>query len=347
VGDIESALALAMESKRSERWIPPVIKTDALRQKGIRRLLRHINRHKKYLEKQGQPPGWPPQLVPKSRCGRVDGCPPLYKLMVGIKSAGEMATAVACRLYAARIYRIFMLETDSPLAVRRAVAFSEAVRKKTKTVEGILAVKVHGWREIHTAWCNKRVAVAVDPDWTLIAKMRPHVVIDGILAKNNLGTVITEAPLVIGLGPGFAAGFDVHAVIETNRGHNLGRVIVDGRAESDTGIPGSIGGYARRRVFRAPVGGVFQTDCRLGDRVVEDQVIGRIGADAVRAAIAGMIRGILPSGTLVGNGCKLGDIDPRRDAGYLGSISDKGRAIGGGVLEAVLNRFNVDVTEPH
>ena len=170
--------------------------------------------------------------------------------------------------------------------------------------------------------------------------LKPDVLIDGILAKKNLGTKMTDAPLVIGLGPGFLAGEDVHVVIETNRGHNLGRIIKEGEAEPNTGIPGSIAGYTEERVFRAPAGGIFKTLKRIGDGVRANEKVGMIVNVEVRSRIAGVIRGLLRDGTEAWKGMKLGDVDPRGIKTHCCTISDKARTISGGVLQAILERFN-------
>lgn len=252
-----------------------------------------------------------------------------------------MASAVAWRLYMARIRRIVMLEVESPLAVRREVSFCEAVHHGRKVVEGVEAVRVHNLEEIRAAWERDRIAVVVDPAWGILPGLSPHVVVDAILAKRNLGTTLQEAPLVIGLGPGFVAGRDVHMVIETNRGHNLGRIITSGSAEPNTGIPGTIAGYAAERVLRAPCNGIFTALKAIGEQVRKGEVVGGIGERVVRAEIDGVLRGLIRSGTYVRQGLKLGDIDPRGEAAYCTTISDKARAIAGSVLEAIMRVYNV------
>lgn len=264
----------------------------------------------------------------------------LKEIVVGVKGAGEMASGVAWRLYQANIRRLFLMEIPEPVAVRRKVCFSEAVLHNEKTVEGVRAVRAEGEDSIRKAWERGQLAVLVDPKWTMIGQMRPEVVVDGILAKRNLGTTVKEARLVIGLGPGFTAGRDVHMVIETNRGHNLGRVIVQGTAEPDTGVPGIIGGYGHERVFRAPVRGRFTARAQIGDRVRRGDVLGDVNEHEVRAEIDGLIRGLIASGMQVTKGLKLGDIDPKGDASNCSTISDKSRTIGGAVLEAILRVFN-------
>ena len=272
---------------------------------------------------------------------RIEMKTELNQLVVGIKGAGEMASAIAWRLYRANIKTIFMMEISHPLAVRRAVSFCEAVYKGSATVEGVEAGKADDADGIRAAWNKKAIAVIVDPQWTAVKTMRPQIVIDAILAKANMGTATTEAPLVIGLGPGFTAPTDVHMVIETNRGHHLGRIITDGSAELDTGIPGNIGGYTEQRVLRAPVDGIFKTRHSIADLLKSGDVIGTVESEKVHAGIDGVLRGRIRSGSRASKGLKIGDIDPRKDKSYCYTISDKARAIGGSVLEGILRVFNV------
>jgi xanthine dehydrogenase accessory factor len=264
----------------------------------------------------------------------------LSNLIVVIKGAGEMASAVAWRIYMANIRQILMLETSSPLAVRRAVSFCEALHDGHQIVEGVKAKRADSPDDVRACWKKGNIAVCSDPDWKLPAKFQPDVVIDAILAKKNLGTAMDEAPLVIGIGPGFTAGEDVHMVVETTRGHHLGRIITDGRAEPNTGIPGSISGYTQERVLRAPCEGEFKAAYSIGDSVKKGESIGTVAADPVRAQIDGVLRGLIRSATQVHPGFKIGDIDPRGDARYCHTISDKARAISGSVLEAILRIYN-------
>lgn len=265
---------------------------------------------------------------------------PISELIIGIKGAGEMATAVAWRLYMANIRNIFMMETSNPLAVRRRVSFCEAIRDGSQSVENVTAVGVDNAMEIRSAWTNGKIAVVADPRWTAIETIQPDVIVDAILAKKNLGTDLTEAPLVIGLGPGFAAGRDVHLVVETNRGHHLGRIITAGSAEPNTGKPGNIAGFTKERVLQAPADGRFMTGLSIGDQVSAGDEIGSVEGKTVRAAIDGVLRGLLRSGTNVKKGLKLGDIDPRKGTDFCATISDKARAISGSVLEAILRDYN-------
>jgi xanthine dehydrogenase accessory factor len=264
----------------------------------------------------------------------------LNELIVAIKGAGEMASAVAWRIYMAHIRKILMLEIASPLAVRRNVSFCEAVHEGRQSVEGVEALRVDDPGNPQAAWEQLKIAVMVDPKWTILDQLRPHVVVDAILAKKNLGTHMKEAPLVIGLGPGFTAGEDVHLVIETNRGHNLARIITSGAAEPNTGIPGPVGRYTEERVLRAPNDGEFIARRSIGHAVRKGDVIGSVAANTVIASIDGVLQGLIRSGSVVRRGLKIGDIDPRGVVDYCSTISDKARAIAGSVLEAILRVFN-------
>lgn len=265
----------------------------------------------------------------------------INEITIGIKSGGEIATGIAWRLFISNFKNIFMMETQNPMAVRRKVSFCEAVHDKTASVEDVEAVKVLKPDDIPEIWKQSQIPVIVDPDWSCLKAIQPHVVIDAIIAKKNLGTRLSDAPLVIGLGPGFEAGRDVHIVIETNRGHNLGRVIVKGCPEPDTGIPGNIGGYTEKRVVRAPCSGIFSSSLPIGMQVKKDDIIGHVGDKPVTAQIDGVLRGQIRDSTKVKEKLKIGDIDPRGNVEYCTTISEKARAIGGSVLEAILRRYNL------
>jgi xanthine dehydrogenase accessory factor len=266
---------------------------------------------------------------------------PIRGLRVVLRGAGEMASGVAWRLYRANIRRLVMLEVPDPLAVRRNVSFCEALHQGWQTVEGVQAVKAAGIGGVPRAWDTGQIPVLVDPEARLVPHLAPDVLVDATLAKRNLGTRLSDAPLVIGLGPGFSAGRDVHRVIETNRGHNLGRVIAAGAAEADTGVPGSVAGFGVERVLRAPAAGVFSTRRRIGERVRSGEVAGSVAGAAVTVRLDGILRGLIRPGTTVTAGLKLGDVDPRGDESYCLTISDKARAVAGGVLEAILGVFNL------
>ncbi|MHB1399633.1 MAG: selenium-dependent molybdenum cofactor biosynthesis protein YqeB [Trichloromonadaceae bacterium] len=265
---------------------------------------------------------------------------PLKDRLILIKGAGEMATGVACRLYRANFRRILMLEIPAPLAVRRRVSFSEAIPEGQMQVEGIVAVRVETDQDLLAAWAEGSVAVRVDPQGESVRRCRPDVLIDATLAKRNLGLKSADAPLVIALGPGFVAGQDCHIVIETNRGHDLGRLITCGAAAADTGVPGEISGFSKERVLRAPIAGLFSSARQIGDPVRRGEVIGSVAAAPVTATIDGFLRGLIRPETIVSAGLKIGDIDPRGEAGCCETISDKARALGGAVLEALLSSYN-------
>jgi xanthine dehydrogenase accessory factor len=262
-------------------------------------------------------------------------------MIIGIKGAGEIASAVAWRLHMANMRKIVMMECSMPLAVRRNVSFCEAVYDGMHEVENSRAVLCRNVGEIKRCWKKGTIAVTVDPTWQLLAQLPVNVVVDAVLAKQNLGTTMEEAPLVIGLGPGFIAGQDVHMVVETNRGHDLGRIFLSGSAEPNTGIPGSIGGYTEQRVLRAPAEGRFVSNKEIGDRVEKGDVLGSVGSAEVVALISGILRGLIRPNSNVRKGLKIGDIDPRGEKAYCHTISDKARAISGSVLEAILRVFPV------
>jgi len=262
------------------------------------------------------------------------------ELTVLIRGGGEVASGVAHRLHLSH-FKICMTEISRPLAVRREVAFSEAIYEGEKEVEGVRAKLISTPEEIASVWKKNDIPILVDPDAKKATKfLKPDVLVDAIMAKKNLGTQINDARFVIGLGPGFAAGEDVHVVVETNRGHLLGKMILSGTAEPDTGIPGEIGGYTIERVLRTMKRGIFHPQKSIGDRINEGAVVAVADDFPIVAKISGIVRGLLREGVEVKKGMKVGDIDPRGKKQSCFTVSDKARAIGGGVLEAILYRFN-------
>lgn len=261
-------------------------------------------------------------------------------LIVLIRGAGEMASGVAHRLYQSH-FRICMVEISRPLAVRREVSFCEAIYEGEKEVEGVRAKFISTPEEIQSVWEEGKIALLVDPDGKKTRKvLKPDALVNAIIAKENLGTQMRDAPLVIGLGPGFTAGEDVHIVIETNRGQNLGKMILNGTAEPDTGIPGETGGFTVERVLRTMKKGIFHSHKSIGDRASKGSVVAVVDDFPVIAKISGMVRGLIRDGVEVRKGMKVGDIDPRGKRDLCFTVSDKARAIGGGVLEAILYWFN-------
>ena len=255
--------------------------------------------------------------------------------VVVIKGAGDLASGVILRLHRAGL-RVIATEIEQPTTVRRTVAFSEAIYCGEVEVEGLRARKLNDCNDIPQAWSEGVVPVLVDPWAEIVPRLRPAVVVDAIIAKRNLGTRITDAPVVIGLGPGFEVGVDVHAVVETNRGHHLGRVLWHGCAEPDTGVPGEIAGHGAQRLLRAPSAGLFRGERAIGDRVEAGEVVGWVDQTPVKAGIAGVLRGLLHDGLRVCQGMKIGDVDPRAAREHCFTVSDKSLAIAGGVLEAAL-----------
>ena len=263
--------------------------------------------------------------------------------LIIVRGAGDLATGTICRL-AKSGFRLLVLETVHPAAIRRQVALSEAVYEGSACVEGVTAVQIEAVKEADAVWARGQVPVLVDPVGDAIRALKPAAVIDAILAKRNLGTTRAMAPLTIALGPGFTAGIDVDAVIETKRGHNLGRVITDGSAAPNTGIPGMIGGYAAERVLHAETAGTLRNIRQIGDLVTAGEPIAAIetedGSVSVKASISGLIRGLIRDGYPVTKGFKIADIDPRsEELANCFSISDKARCIAGGVLEVICSRL--------
>ncbi len=254
-----------------------------------------------------------------------------------IKGAGDIASGIAYRLKKCG-YRIIMTETAVPTTVRRTVAFSGAVYEGSCSVEGIRAELCKNIEEIENCIERDVIPVIVDEKAEIIGEVSPDVVVDAILAKKNLGTDRSLAPFVIGVGPGFTAGVDCDCVIETKRGHYLGRVIEKGSAIPNTGVPGEIGGYSIERIIRAEAEGVFVPRKSIGDEVREGDVVAESGGKKIRARMPGLIRGMLQEGVIVTPGMKCGDIDARCEYEYCFEISDKALAVAGGVLEAVVSR---------
>ena len=256
-------------------------------------------------------------------------------MLVLIKGAGDLATGTAVRLARAG-FRVVMTDLARPTAVRRTVAFSQCLYDGSATVEGLTARRAEHPAEAEAILAAGAIPVLADPAANILKELPFDALVDAILAKRNLGTRITDAPIVLALGPGFTAGADCHGVIETQRGHDLGRLILSGSAAPNTGVPGNVGGYTVERLIRAPADGPFEPLAAIGDRVEAGAPVARVAGETVRAQISGVVRGMLPAGLAVAKGMKAGDIDPRREARHCFTVSDKARAIGGGVLEGLL-----------
>lgn len=251
-----------------------------------------------------------------------------------IKGAGDLATGIASRLYRSG-HQIIMTEIDVPLTVRRMVSLSRAVYEGEAEVEDMKGVLVSSMQEAEAVMEAGDIPVIIDACAKIAEVCRPDVVVDAILAKKNLGTKITDAPLVIGAGPGFTAGEDCHCVVETKRGHTLGDTIYEGCAIPNTGVPGNVGGYTTERLIRAAGDGVIEPLVSIGDVVEKGQIVALTGGKEVRAKMGGIVRGMLQPGVQVWENLKIGDIDARCETFHCFTISDKARAVGGGVLEAV------------
>ena len=257
--------------------------------------------------------------------------------LVIVRGGGDIATGTIAKLYQCG-FSVLILETQNPTAIRRKVAFCDAVFEGKTVVENMTCVLAEEKSQLEGIWENRQIPLMIDPEGKIIKSLNPVAVIDGILAKKNLGTNRNMAPITIGLGPGFQAPADVNAVIETKRGHNLGRVIYDGSAAANTGIPGLIAGYGKERVTHAPATGVIQNQHEIGDLVKEGEVIALIGKTEVKASLTGVLRGIIKNGFSVTKGLKIADIDPRKEEQKnCFTISDKARCVGGGALEALLH----------
>ncbi len=253
-----------------------------------------------------------------------------------IRGGGDLATGIVWRLARAG-WAVVVTELSAPLTVRRAVAVSTAVTDGTVDIEGMRAELADSATAAVTLAHTGVVAVVVAPG---LPSIDADVVVDARVAKRNIDTTIDDAPLVVGVGPGFTAGVDCHAVVETQRGHHLGRVFWQGGAAADTGVPGTVGGRGAERVLRAPEAGAATWTAAIGDRVEAGQVIGSVGGSVVRSPFAGRVRGLIAPGVEVAAGVKIGDIDPGCARSACFEISDKALAVGGGVAEAVATWSN-------
>ena len=256
-------------------------------------------------------------------------------MLILIRGAGDLASGIALRLHHAHM-KIVMTDLPRPSAIRRTVCFSQAILFGSMRVEDVTARRAESPEDALRITAAGDIAVLADPQAACIAALKPDAVVDAILAKRNLGTRITDAPCVVGVGPGFTAGTDCHAAVETMRGHYLGRVITDGSPMPNTNIPGLIGGFAGERVLRAPADGVFHQLLEIGAQVRAGDIAGEVEGVPMLCHIDGILRGILADGTPVFKGMKAGDVDPRGERKYCDTVSDKALAVGGGVLQAIL-----------
>lgn len=255
-----------------------------------------------------------------------------------IRGAGDLATGIAWRLHRCG-FQILMTETARPTMVRRTVSFSNAVYEGIMEVEGVTARLAADETQAYRAFADREIPVLVDENAEAKSWYRPEVLVDAIIAKKNLGTSKSDAPLVIGVGPGFTAGEDCHLVVETKRGHTLGRVIETGSAIPNTGIPGNVGGFTIERLIKANAPGIFTPHASIGDYVKKGQMVAESGGVAIYAQMDGLVRGMLYPGLTVTAGMKCGDIDARCEKENCFTISDKALSIAGGVLEGILGNI--------
>jgi len=262
----------------------------------------------------------------------------ITQMKVVIRGGGDIGSGVAWRLYQCG-FKLIITEIENPLCVRRKVSFCEAVYLGRTIVQGVEGVLIHTPDSLNEVWSRGAVPVIVDPDCHIKEHINCHVLVDCIMAKRNTGTGINDAPLVIGVGPGFVAGEDVHYVVETKRGHDLGRLLLSGVAAPDSGVPGPVMGITTDRVLRAPCNGIWQAQKEIGDYLKTGDLVGRVNGREVRSRIDGILRGLLKSDIMVKEGLKIGDVDPRGIKEYCYTISDKCLAIAGGVLEGILREY--------
>ena len=256
-------------------------------------------------------------------------------MLILIKGAGDLATGTAVRLHRAG-FQVVMTDIAQPTAVRRTVAFCQCMYDGVTEVEGITARQAANKDEAQAILAAGEIPVLCDPEAGILKELHFDAVVDAILAKRNLGISLTDAPIVLALGPGFTAGVDCHGVVETQRGHDLGRLLTAGSAAANTGVPGNIGGYTVERIIRAGADGPFEPAAAIGQVVKKGDIVARVAGVPTYARLDGVVRGMLPAGLMVTEGMKAGDIDPRCEVRHCFTVSDKARAIGGGVLEGLL-----------
>lgn len=264
------------------------------------------------------------------------------KDLIIVRGGGDLATGTIYKLQKSG-FPVLVLEIPAPSAIRRNVAFCEAVYQGSQQVEDMTCRLAGSPEQAREFLAAGKLTMLVDPQGACIPEFKPVAVVDAILAKRNLGTHRGMAPITVALGPGFIAGEDVDAVIETKRGHNLGRILWSGMAAPNTGIPGMIGGYGRERVIHSPAQGILRNIKQITDTVSRGEVIAAIetpeGTVPVEATLDGLLRGLIRDGYPVTQGFKIADIDPRmNEYDNCFTISDKSRCIAGGVLEAILQR---------
>lgn len=264
----------------------------------------------------------------------------LNELIVAIRGGGDLATGVIQKFFHAG-FKVVILETKQPLAIRRTVALCNAVYEGRFQVEDLIAETVIDWTQCEAKWQQGIIPLLIDPEAKSLAELKPAVVVDAILAKKNLGTNPALAPVTIALGPGFSAPADCQVVIETMRGHSLGKLIFNGSALPNTGVPGVLGGKSAERVIHSPASGLVRHHHQIGDSVTQGEVLFYVGDTPVNSPLTGVLRGLIQEGIVISKGLKCGDVDPRpKEQVDCYAISDKARALGGAALEAALYQLN-------
>lgn len=257
-----------------------------------------------------------------------------------IRGGGDLASGAALRLVNSGIIP-FIVELPKPLCVRRTVSFAEAVYGGEITIEGVSAQLVNSLDEAEDSKSEGIIPVLVDPDLSLFSRIHPLALIDARMTKQRPNIALEAADFVIGLGPGFVVGEHCHALIETMRGHQLGRVYWEGSAHANTGVPGSMAKYSLDRVLRAPADGNVLAHSQIGDKLAEGDLIAEVDGKEIRAPFDGVLRGLIHPSVDVSEGWKIADLDPRNDPSFIHQVSDKALAIGGGVLEALLSQAEI------
>ncbi|WP_330400371.1 selenium-dependent molybdenum cofactor biosynthesis protein YqeB [Tepidibacter mesophilus] len=259
--------------------------------------------------------------------------------VVIIRSGGDIASGIAHRLHRCG-FKVIMLEIEKPLAIRRSVSFADCINTLKKEIENVVARYIKKYDEIYRVWENDEIPLIIDENCDILNHIKPLALVDAILAKKNTGTYIDMAPITIGIGPGFEAGVDVDLVVETNRGQALGQVIHSGKAQENTGIPGNIIGYTIERVIKSPCDGVLTIKEDIGNMVNKGDILCYVDNEPVKTVISGIVRGMIENNTNVYKGLKIADVDPRGNIEHCSIISDKARAVGGGVVEAIMHMKN-------
>jgi xanthine dehydrogenase accessory factor len=268
----------------------------------------------------------------------------LSELIVLVRGGGEIGSAIAYRLFRSH-FRVCMTEIDTPLAINRETCFSEAIYDSEKTIEEITAQKTNpALDQIYKTWRNGKIPIIVDPDVTVKPLLKPDVLIHAMMLKRKTGSTMRDAPLVIGIGPGFIVGEDVHLVVETAENNNLGKVIVEGQSEEQPGKPAESDAASQNKAIYAVDAGVFVSDKKIGDTVTVGDVIGRLNEEPLTAPVAGVLSGLLRNDIKVLANTRLAEINTQDNAAVGHTINNKMRAIAGGVLEAIMMSLNIDET---